>query len=643
MRASKLVIVIILALMMLPGSLNITSRSPPAASALGFNWDNAAKVYVLHWDQKSVKSSDPSLGFRIAHENNITLMRSWAGIGEVVQRWRSDRNGTLADFKRMLDDAQANGIRLIISNYLTQGTIEALAGRSYPDWPSAQRDLATPGSAAWSGHMAWLQDLITTFGGHPAAYSWEATNEPGWMLGIDAGAITKDQAAHWLNAFQKAMHSFGARRVNMGGSTFGSMSDPQMSLATQYTDILDDHFYPDYDGNGNPVDGNEQTLLSRFGDHIKRVEALSGRNRSAMVGEYGTLPWTWFTNLSQAIQARGWKGLAWEYDGWDQFWFNGSHRPEVLAHLRSSNPPPPPPLSASFRTTPRAGPGPLTVSFDAWPTGGRPPYSYLWSFGDGSTDPQGSVTHVFREPGTYNVRLRVNDSEGGGAQAVGSVLVVAPLSLSLVVGPLWAVAPAAVYFSAVASGGIPPYRFHWTLGDGTQADLQNISRTYVSPGIYHAEAIVTDSLATYGVVNQSATGGGTFILVVPLKVSVNADRTNGTAPLAVRFAPAISGGSGVYSYRWDFGDGNGSIEQDPIHTYWTPGTFNASLEVRDGLGQTARRTLRITAARNPVPFSSSPPILPVWAAVATACGSGALIAEARRVWGRRRRPKPAGV
>ncbi len=639
MRASKLTIVIVLAAVMLSGSLSVTSTSPPSDGALGFNWDNAAKVYVLHWDQKSVKASDPSLAFRIAHENNVTLMRLWAGVGEVVQRWRSDPNGTLADFKGMLDDAQANGIRLIISNYLTQGTIEALAGRSYPDWPTAQRDLATPDSAAWNGHLAWLKDLITTLGGHPAAYSWEATNEPGWMLGVDAVTITKDQAAHWLNAFQKAMHTFGARRVNMGGSTFASMNDSQMSLATQYTDILDDHFYPDFDGNGNPVDGSEEALLSRFEDHIKRVEALSGRNRSAMVGEYGTLPWTWFTNLSQAIQARGWNGLAWEYDGWDQFWFNNSHRPEVLAHLRSSNPPPPPPLSATFGMSPGAGPSPLTVMFDARPTGGRPPYSYLWSLGDGSTSPQATVAHVFGEPGTYEVRLTVNDSEGRGTQAGGHVLVVTPLSLSITASPWSAVAPAVISFSATASGGMPPYAFHWILGDGSEAQARNVSHAYTSPATYRPEVSVIDSLAGHGGESQRASVVGTVTVVAPLEASLHADSTNGTAPLTVRFTPAASGGSGAYGYRWDFGDGNGSTERDPIHTYWNAGSYSATLEVRDGLGQGVRRTLLITAGGNIVTSPSPPPAPRAWAAaVAIASGIVASTAAARLVRRRRRPP-----
>jgi hypothetical protein len=76
----------------------------------------------------------------------------------------------------------------------------------------------------------------------------------------------------------------------------------------------------------------------------------------------------------------------------------------------------------------------------------------------------------------------------------------------------------------------------------------------------------------------------------------------------------------------------------PIHAYWTSGTFSASLEVKDGLGQIATRALWITAAGNTITFPSPPSIPLAWTVLAIASGSVAFIAVTRRVRGRRRRP-----
>ena len=48
-----------------------------ARRLLGFNWGNAAKVYVLHWDQRSVTAKDPSRPFRVAQKDRVSLVRGF--------------------------------------------------------------------------------------------------------------------------------------------------------------------------------------------------------------------------------------------------------------------------------------------------------------------------------------------------------------------------------------------------------------------------------------------------------------------------------------------------------------------------------------------------------------------------------------
>jgi hypothetical protein len=308
-----------------------------ARTPLGFNWGNATKVYVNHWDQRSVTAKDPSRPFRVARMDRVNLVRVFVGTSDVIARWKSDPQGTLADLRRMLDHAHGQGVRLVLSARLDQDAITALGGRGYASWAEAQQDLVTEGSAPWNGYVAWVRAVVGALGRHASAWSWEATNEPQWMLGSDAGAIGLDDLARFLNAMQRELKAAGAQRVNMGGATLEELSDPQLLLATEFTDVLDAHFYPDTDESGAPVGSNAAALIDAFEQHVARVRGLSGRARAAMVGEIGTLPAPWFNAVTQGCKARGWQALAWEFDGWDLYWFNDAHHADVLARLATLN------------------------------------------------------------------------------------------------------------------------------------------------------------------------------------------------------------------------------------------------------------------------------------------------------------------
>ncbi|QYZ78536.1 PKD domain-containing protein [Methanofollis formosanus] len=56
-----------------------------------------------------------------------------------------------------------------------------------------------------------------------------------------------------------------------------------------------------------------------------------------------------------------------------------------------------------------------------------------------------------------------------------------------------------------------------------------------------------------------------------------ASPTLGVAPFEVRFTDLSTGD--VTTWSWDFGDGTGSTEQDPVHTYRSSGIYTVSLTV----------------------------------------------------------------
>ena len=74
-----------------------------------------------------------------------------------------------------------------------------------------------------------------------------------------------------------------------------------------------------------------------------------------------------------------------------------------------------------------------------------------------------------------------------------------------------------------------------------------------------------------------------------------ADPISGDAPLEVQFSTAAIDRDGeIVRYRWDFDDGSGSFEPDPVHIFRQPGVYEATVTVTDDDGKTASDTVAVT-------------------------------------------------
>ena len=66
-------------------------------------------------------------------------------------------------------------------------------------------------------------------------------------------------------------------------------------------------------------------------------------------------------------------------------------------------------LNANYVASPPVGQAPLPVKFAATANGGSGPYSYRWTFGDGSTSTAQNPEHTYQTGGSYAVTLTVRD------------------------------------------------------------------------------------------------------------------------------------------------------------------------------------------------------------------------------------------
>jgi PKD repeat protein len=91
----------------------------------------------------------------------------------------------------------------------------------------------------------------------------------------------------------------------------------------------------------------------------------------------------------------------------------------------------------------------------------------------------------------------------------------------------------------------------------------------------------------------------------PLSARATGTPATGNAPLNVSFSGSATGGTGPYSFSWNFGDGSAtSTVPSPSHTYGSAGTFTANLTVTDGSSPaktaTSSVTTTVSAVGNPL-------------------------------------------
>jgi PKD repeat protein len=244
---------------------------------------------------------------------------------------------------------------------------------------------------------------------------------------------------------------------------------------------------------------------------------------------------------------------------------------------------PPAPI-ADFTASPSNGTAPLLVNFIGLAEG-TGHLTYEWNFGDNTTQISGrNPTHIYANPGSYNVALNVSDgSKTGSVIRNNSVFVrePAPLSAMFAATPRNGTAPLQVSFID-QSYSETPLTYNWSFGDGSLLNHdKNPVHTYTKEGIYDVTLQVKGG-NTSNVINQS-----NFITAEKPalhKADFTAVPVEGPVPLIISFVDQ-STGIGPFTYIWDFGDGSGQVsDKNPTHTYEAPGIYTVNETVNSSAG-----------------------------------------------------------
>ena len=244
-------------------------------------------------------------------------------------------------------------------------------------------------------------------------------------------------------------------------------------------------------------------------------------------------------------------------------------------------------IEARFRVDPTSGSAPLTVKFTDLSVGG--PTMWEWDFGDGTTDMVANPTHVYKNPGTYQVRLTASSQTCESGVSETTIKVNPPaIKADFSADPRSGEAPLTVQFTDLSTGN--PTMWNWDFGDGTiipasedeevaceggrcppPNTLQNPRHTYLVPGTYAVTLTASNQYSSDTVTKTQ------FVTVTPraIKADFSADPRSGDAPLTVRFTDLSTGNPTMWA--WDFGDGATDMVANPTHVYTTPGTYSVTL------------------------------------------------------------------
>ena len=255
-----------------------------------------------------------------------------------------------------------------------------------------------------------------------------------------------------------------------------------------------------------------------------------------------------------------------------------------------------PPPVADFTGTPLSGPAPLQVSFTDTSTGTVS--GWLWIFGDGSVSNVQNPVHTYSTPGTYTVSLFVSGPSGTDQEVKTDYITVAepPPVADFSGTPTSGFSPLTVSFTDLTTGNVGLWL--WIFGDGSTSNLQNPVHTYNNPGTYTVTLTV---LGAGGSDSETKTNYITVSNPAPV-ADFSATPTTGIAPLTVTFTNLTTGPA--TSWLWDFGDGNTSTAQDPVHQYLSPGTYTVSLTATGPNGSDMETKVDYITATGPSFYAS---------------------------------------
>ncbi len=218
--------------------------------------------------------------------------------------------------------------------------------------------------------------------------------------------------------------------------------------------------------------------------------------------------------------------------------------------------------------------------------------SYFWDFGDGSTSDLQNPVHSYVQSGDFVVKLF--DMQNG--TQVGNdidITVYPPIEVTIDADVREGCAPLNVNFTSQinAHPDLQIKDIVWTFGDGNSASGQNTNFTYNQEGIYSVSIKV---LTENNIKCDEPILFQNYIKIEGPKTSFRVNENTACfAPAEFTFTNTTRDRQ-LYTFLWEFGDGNSSTEEGPVsHTFQNTGLYEITLTATSNEGCVTSNTRKV--------------------------------------------------
>lgn len=229
----------------------------------------------------------------------------------------------------------------------------------------------------------------------------------------------------------------------------------------------------------------------------------------------------------------------------------------------------------------------LTIDFENNSFGGT---NYIWDFGvasdPNSTSTSFEPTYTFPSEGTYEVTLVVNPGWACSDTSISTFQVFESLNVNFDPSPAQCITNNSFDFEGQGdyeNGAV----FEWSFGNNASPPSANTED--FSGVVFDTNGYIP---ITYTVTWDQCEDTHTDSVFVYREPEINFGIEPGLycAPFTAEFIDS-SLSDAPLTYFWDFGDGNTSIESDPVHVYENAGVYDVSLSISTNEGCIANLSL----------------------------------------------------
>ena len=208
---------------------------------------------------------------------------------------------------------------------------------------------------------------------------------------------------------------------------------------------------------------------------------------------------------------------------------------------------------------------PATITFENQSKGGS---GFQWQFDNDNRSTLLNPSHEFLSNGYYDINLQVSNEFGCTDQYQQTIEFIEQPIADFALDTLAACSPYTATFENYGRGT----SYFWDFGDGQTSEERVPTHTFIDPGIYDVSLVIGNDNICFDTLQIPSM---VEVWERPIANFSWADEFDGDPTGRIIFT---NESAGALSYFWDFGDGNTSIDESPIHRYRSNSIWEVYME-----------------------------------------------------------------